>query len=157
MDTSGWNAGNACEKKHKPNPPVKNHSNQPKLPRTQTRGPSITQNLCVKFAERWDTLLGIVITGTRPPQHTEVFRIPNSQRKKIDNSERTLDKTTMGHTTPMSCLTLPRTWPTTTTKWNDMMTWRTQKAYKATSSKFTTRKCAPRSTTTDYYTKTTNN
>ena len=85
MDTSGWNAGNDCEKKYKLNPPVKNNCNQPKLPRTHTT--SITQNFCVKFAERWVTLPETVITGTRQPQRTKVFRIPNSQRKKIDISE----------------------------------------------------------------------
>ena len=78
-DTSEWNAEDGCERKHKLNPPAKNYSSQPKLPRTQTTDPSITQNLGVKFAVRWDTLLETVTTGTRLPQHTEVFRIPNSQ------------------------------------------------------------------------------
>ena len=107
-DTSGRNAENGCEMKHKPNPPAKKHSNQLKLPRTQTIDPSITQNLCVKFAERWDTLLEAVTTGTRPPQYTEVFRIPNSPQKKINNSEGTLDRTTTGYTPPKSCPTLAK-------------------------------------------------
>ena len=73
----------------------------PLAPRTQTIDPNITQSSCIKFAERWDTLPETVTTGTRPRQLTKVFRIPNSQRKKINNSEGTLDKTTTESTQPM--------------------------------------------------------
>ena len=157
IDINGWNAGNGCEKKHNLNPPARSKNNHPKPPRTQTIDPNITQSSCIKFAERWDTLPETVTTGTRPRQFTKVFRILNSQRKKTNNSEGTLDKTTTESTQPVSCPTLLTTKLTTMKKWNNTMTRRTQKTSKATSSKSTKQKCAPKSTTTDYYSKTNNN
>ena len=89
MDISGWNAGNGCERKHKLNLRARHHSNQPKLPGTQTKDTNTTQNSCVKFVERWDTLPETVTTGTQPRQLTKKFRVPNCQQKKTNNSEGT--------------------------------------------------------------------
>ena len=157
LDTSGLNAESASEKKRITKQPITTNNSQPNQITPRTSIPNTTPNSCAKSVAKWDTPPGTATTEIRRRQPTAASRILSSQQRRTNNSEKTSGRPTTEYTLSMNCPTRPTMKPTMLRKWNDTMTWRTQKTSKATSSKFTNQKCAPSSLPADYYSKTTNN
>ena len=148
-----------CRKRLREEAQAKPSSQTPQQPTQATRNPDNRQKYNSKLVCQ---ICGKVGHTARDCYHrnttTSAYKkVPCTKLSTEKNKQFRRDKTTTGSTTPMSSTTLPTTSLMKMEKWNNTMTCRPQKTSKATSSKSTKQKCAPKSKTTDYYSKTTNN